>query len=88
MDYQKNYYQKNKQKYKDNYKKELKQIYYQQNRDKILETVKEYNMENKNRIRSYNIIYNQIHKRELDEKRSIIKCYGKLYYDLNCKKIV
>jgi tRNA G18 (ribose-2'-O)-methylase SpoU len=53
MDYQKNYYQKNKQKYKDSYNKELKQIYYQQNKDKILATVKEYNIENKNKYSSY-----------------------------------
>jgi hypothetical protein len=89
MDYHKNYYIENKQKYIDYYQqnKELKKAYYIQNRDKIIEQVKEYNMKNKIKIRSYNIKYYEIHKRELLQKQKIIHDHGKLYYD-NCIKKV
>jgi transposase len=81
MDYHKNYYLQNKQKIKENYNKELKAAYYKNNRDKIIQASKEYNVKNKMKIRSYNIIYNQIHKQELSMKRSMIKSYGIDYYN-------
>jgi hypothetical protein len=87
MDYNKNYYEKNKQKIKENYNKELKAAYYQQNRQKIIDASKEYNVKNKMKIRSYNIKYYEIHKRELLQKQKIIHDHGKLYYD-SIKKIV
>jgi hypothetical protein len=86
MDYNKNYYEKNKQKIKENYNKELKAAYYQQNRQKIIDASKEYNMKNKMKIRSYNIKYYEIHKRELLQKQKIIHDHGKLYYD-SIKKV-
>jgi hypothetical protein len=87
MDYNKNYYEKNKQKIKEKYNKELKAAYYQQNRQKIIDASKEYNVKNKMKIRSYNIKYYEIHKRELLQKQKIIHDHGKLYYD-SIKKIV
>ena len=87
MDYNKNYYEKNKQKIKENYNKELKAAYYQQNRQKIIDASKEYNVKNKMKIRSYNIKYYEIHKRELLQKQKIIHDHVKLYYD-SIKKIV
>jgi hypothetical protein len=86
MDYNKNYYEKNKQKIKENYNKELKAAYYQQNRQKIIDASKEYNVKNKMKIRSYNIKYYEIHKRELLQKQKIIHDHGKLYYD-SIKKV-
>jgi hypothetical protein len=86
MDYHKHYYLENKEKNKQYYNKELKAAYYQQNRIKIIEKSKEYNVKNKMKIKAYNINYNQIHKRELSIKRNMIKCYGKLYYD-SIKKV-
>jgi hypothetical protein len=89
MDYHKNYYLQNKQKIKEKYQqnKELKAAYYQKNKVHIIEQVKNYNVKNKMKIRSYNIIYNQIHKKELSMKRSLIKSYGIDYYN-NCIKKV
>ena len=74
-----NYYQKNKQNFID---------YYQKNKQIIAESYKNNKNNKRERVRLYNIKYNQIHKQELSLKRSLISCYGKLYYDQYCKNML
>jgi len=79
QEYQKQYYQKNKEKLKERSKKQWKQ-YYESNKNTILKYQNEYQIENKEKIKEY---FQDYCKNNL-EKRQII---NKKYYENNKENI-
>ena len=73
-EYQKQYYQENKEK-----RKEYKKQHYQENKEKIIERVKQYRLENKERIK----MARQQHYQKNKERQ---KEYQKQYYQKNKEK--
>lgn len=78
-DYQKQYYQKNKEKLKANQKK-----YYNENKEDVTLRQRQYHQENKEQRMSYSKEYYQKNKNELREQR---KVYQKEYYKNNKEQI-